>query len=361
MIFEVKGSTVESVPPDWGLAELELEKILMGGLEGEPSLLSLNENIFGEPILLLRRQALTKQGKRADLVGLDRQGNGVFIELKKEGARLGVETQALQYLANYANLRGQLFLAKFADSKPQIDQFLGEYDIDRLNRTSRIILLAQEFDNSLLSLGEWLAEQNVAFRCIQFRPFKIGVRTFLAFSIRFDRSRDPVYQLTWDPRAPKYFWHNIGPSPLAEKDRRVPTLNAWWQFLLAQGMVAASFANEPGDEGERILSSYVAKDKVIAYASGYGAIGWGTISSPTYELVPPGHDAFSKRGLHLHRLNGIIWHDAVDSVAGAIDAGEIRAKFGLSHPIQTKCGINQQGAEALITEMKNRFRRKGAK
>jgi len=355
LIFEVKGANVLPVPPDWKLAELELEEILMSSSEQEAGIPSLNQNIFGEPILLLKRQVLTKQGKRADIVGLDSRGNGVFIELKKEGARLGVETQALQYLANYATLKGQRFLAKFRDSEKHIDQFLGEYDVDQLNRTSRIILLAQKFDNSLLSLGEWLAQQNVAFRCIQYRPFKIGERSFLTFSTRFDRSREPVYQMTWEPRVPRCFWHNIGASPLDEKDRKAATLDEWWQFQLEQHMISTSFSNEPGDEGERILMDYVANDKVIAYASRYGAIGWGVVSSPSYRLITAGQDPFSKNGLHLHRLGGIEWQDVARTVREGIGADEMRAKFGLAHPIQTKCAINQAKAGQLITEMKKRF------
>jgi hypothetical protein len=120
-------------------------------------------------------------------------------------------------------------------------------------------------------------------------------------------------------------------------------------------MVSASFNNEPGDAGERILNSYIANDTVIAYASEYGAIGWGVVEAPNYKLVKPEYDRFSASGQLRHRLKGIQWKQVASSVADAIPSKELKEKFGLGHPIQTKSKIRRDQAEALIREMQTRF------
>lgn len=314
-----------------------------------------DENIFGEPLLLLGNQVATKQGKRADLIALDVHGNSVFIELKRHEAKRGIETQALQYLANYANLKGENFLNHFKHAKSAMEQFLIECDYRKLNRQSRIILVARSFDQSLFSMGEWLASQGVAFRCIQYIPIKIDNHRLLSFSIRFDRSKDPLYQLSFTPREPQFYWHNIAHSPLGSSPQDIEAENQWWHHHWSEGMVSASFTNEPGDAGDNLLNSYIPEDTVVAYASEYGAIGWGIVQSPNYQLVKPEYDRFSASGLFRHRLKGIQWMQVATSVSDAISARELKEKFGLSHPIQTKSRIRRDQAEDLIREMKTRF------
>jgi len=353
MIFEARENCIESLRSEWQPQELELERYLVSREDEASDARIFDRSVFGEELLLLKEQALTKQGKRADLIALDRRGNGVFIELKKRAAKQGVEIQALQYLANYAHLKGEKFLQHFKDKKAAIDSFLADYSIHNLNQQSRIILVARSFDSSLFSMGEWLASQGVAFRCIEYTPFEIEKRKFLSFSVRFDRSRDPLYQLTHEERAPQCFWHNIG-FPVREAVH-LPALNEWWQYLQQEDMVSASFANQPGDDGDRILNSYIGQDTIYAYASGYGAVGWGVVESPSYELVDRTKDKFSRGGLHLHRLKGIRWKNVTQSVAEAIPPSELKDKYGLAHPIQTRSRISVIHADALMKDMKSQF------
>ena len=272
MIFEIRNGNAEPVREEWEPAELELEKYLIAQAEEDSNAFLFDAKVFGEPLLLLENQVLTKQGKRADVIALDQSGNGVFIELKKRAGKQGIETQALQYLANYANVKGEQFLARFKYKKTAIEEFLGDYDPHALNQKSRIMLVARSFDESVFSMGEWLASQGVAFRCIEYAPFKVADQTMLSFSIRFDRSKEPIYQLTWEARAPQYFWHNIGGSPLIDSAMDLEVQDAWWRFHQTERVLTASFANEPGDAGEKLLNSYATKDVVFAYASGYARL-----------------------------------------------------------------------------------------
>ena len=87
-------NNLETVQRDWFPNELEIEKWIFQGSDEEPLLLP--EDVFGERFLKVARQVRTREKKRADIIALDRRGNGVVIELKRDQGRLGVETQALQ-------------------------------------------------------------------------------------------------------------------------------------------------------------------------------------------------------------------------------------------------------------------------
>ena len=128
--------------------------------------------------------------------------------------------------------------------------------------------------------------------------------------------------------------------------------------MKANKVITAGFDGEAGDEGERLLRSFVVGDTLIAFATGKGAVGFGVIkkaSSETYKLIEPGTAEDIAEGYHLHRAN-IEWLYVAPSLSNAISARDVREKFGIHHPIRTSCWIdNSENAEKLIAEMKTRF------
>ena len=101
----------------------------------------LDSNIFGEPLLLVKQQARTHERKKADILALDLNGNSVIIELKKDHARLGVDVQALQYLASFSKLKGKDFIKEFFpnldDNKVEnkLYTFLKAMDLNMIKKT----------------------------------------------------------------------------------------------------------------------------------------------------------------------------------------------------------------------------------
>ncbi|MFH1739761.1 MAG: hypothetical protein ABIH23_12185 [bacterium] len=213
MIFWIQkhDDRIQSYRSEWRPKELELEQYLISHFEGETDL--LEESIFREPLLLLSNQVRTRQAKRADILALDKAGNGVIVELKRNEGSLGVETQALQYLADFSVFRGRDFLRRFCKQSDALEAkilgFLGDdFKIDDINQRSRIILIARGFEASLFSMGEWFSRCGVAFRCIEYSPFEVGKERFLSFSVAFDRAPEFLYPLTFQSRArqPGYFF-----------------------------------------------------------------------------------------------------------------------------------------------------------
>src|SRR5260370_4735372 len=185
MLFQIKDGKAVSFQGQskWSLRELELERYMIARSDEDSKVELLNEQIFGEPepLLLLDNQVRTKHGKRADIIALDKTGNTVIIELKRDGGVLGVETQALQYLADISAYKGIQLLRRFKNKEENIRNFLDtDAPLEELNRQIRIILIARQFDPSIFSIGEWLASAGVAFRCIKYLPIEIGGHQFLS-------------------------------------------------------------------------------------------------------------------------------------------------------------------------------------
>jgi phage-related protein len=315
--------------------------------------------------LLIDNQTITKDKKRADILALDKLGNLVVIELKKDKAKVGVEMQALQYLADFSSEKGQKFIDKFKklekDKKgfkePAIEDAVKGFidvDIQEINKKQRIILIAQKFDNSLLSMGEWLSRQGVAFRCLEYNQLVINNKKFLSFSVYFDRSSEEIFKLRFDGKdssvlsrslyeTPQIYWHNIG---LADSE--------WWEIGVNNKFIATSFDNAPGDRGETILKSYIKGDKVIAYAKGFGVVGWGVVKNPdSYKLVElSGKEDYAKGELR-HRLD-IEWETSLKLEDG-IKADELKKDFQIYPPVQTSSMIKSKvNAERLIEEINSK-------
>ena len=254
MIFRIGAAnhSMASYASTWVPKEIELEKYLIADDTDEHL---LEQSVFGEPLLFLSNQVLTRQSKRADILALDQAGCCVVIELKRHQGSLGVDTQALQYLAAFSTFKGQDFINRFAKDQglaERVQGFLGDdLRIEDLNRRSRIILVARSFDPTLFSMGEWLANSGVAFRCIEYTPFEVSGERFLSFSVAFDRAPESLYPIAFQSQArePAVFWHNIGGD------------ETWWHELKARGEISCSFDNQPGDAGERILNKFVKGDK----------------------------------------------------------------------------------------------------
>ena len=349
MIFQVDSETksLSAYKSFWNPRELELEKYLISTAEEEVP--TLNSSVFGETLLLVSNQVRTKARKRADILALDHMGNSVIVELKRKNSPLGVETQALQYLADFSKFKGQAFIKRFLKDSPDLEQniygFLGdEVKTEEINSNSRIILLARSFDPTLFSMGEWLSGRGVAFRCIEYTPIEYGKERFISFSIAFDRCPEAIYPLSFQSqtRQPGYFWHNIGDAH-----------DQWWRHLVKTSQISTGFDNQPGDQGERILKNYIRGDTIVAYAKKYGAVGWGKIENPaSYRLLEAGCAEDVSGGRLLHRL-GIEWKYTAASIADAIGPKELLKNYGIYHPMSTCVKIDPQKAKNLIKDMQN--------
>jgi hypothetical protein len=351
MLFEINNNRLSPFHSSWNPKELELEDFIITSVESEVPL--LDPSVFGEPLLLISNQVKTRNKKRADILALDRSGNGVIVELKRDSGSLGVETQALQYLADFSAYKGMDFIKQFSRADHNLEDsvrsFLGaaaDDSVEYINSRSRLILMARSFDPTIFSMGEWFSDKGVPFRCVEYSPIEIESRRFLSFSIAFDRSAESIFPISFanSSREPSIYWHNIASAN-----------DNWWKFLIEEGQIPACFNNEEGDQGWKILNGFVAGDRIVAYAKGYGAVGWGEIRDPnSYSLIDEGSPFDKLEGDCRHRLS-INWKATAQSLSEGLPPNEVREHFGIYHPISTSVSINQSKGEKLIKNLNERF------
>jgi hypothetical protein len=127
----------------------------------------------------------------------------------------------------------------------------------------------------------------------------------------------------------RYYWHSIG-SKICEGDPSGK--QRWWDYLVDAREISAGYENNP-EKGEAVLRQYAPEDVVIAYAPGFGAVGYGVIESPDgYFRVGVGEPKDVLGGMHLHRLP-ITWKAVIRSLSQAIPASFVKEQFGIYHSI----------------------------
>ncbi len=135
-------------------------------------------SILGEDLLVIAKELPLPSNIRLDLLAVDRQANLVIIELKRDDSGRNVEWQAIKY-ASYCSsfLADDIFtwLADYQgidhdDAQEQIESFI-ETELDELNQSQRIILIAQQFHSDVASAVLWLREFGVDMKCVRLQAF----------------------------------------------------------------------------------------------------------------------------------------------------------------------------------------------
>jgi hypothetical protein len=132
-----------------------------------------NPEILSDSIMLIGKQVITKSGK-IDLLGIDRLGNTVIIELKRDALPREVIAQAIDYASDVSQWSSEKlgeicskYLNKaledaFNDKFPEVD-----IESINVNGTQRILLVGFSIESSLERMIEWLSETyNVSINAI---------------------------------------------------------------------------------------------------------------------------------------------------------------------------------------------------
>jgi hypothetical protein len=129
---------------------------------------------LGEPLWIVGQEVRPSESlpDRIDILAIDEDGSAVIIELKRGSHKLQL-LQAVSYsgmIARWApdqfvDTLAQNYRQSLADARADIEEHIGP-DLATLNRSQRIILLAEDFDPALLVGAEWLHENfGVDIRC----------------------------------------------------------------------------------------------------------------------------------------------------------------------------------------------------
>lgn len=178
---------------DLNLKEKNIEEMLRVNLG------MLFDDADDETMLIVGQQVQTEAKTRSDLTAIDKDGNIVLIEIKRDKDDIikrleAVEFQAVRYAAAYASIETPDDLIRevysgyvekhkdeFADHKEltsteiaqlKLDKFIKNNQITSFNKLQRIMIVASGFDDDSLSAIAWLNSNNVDISCYQICPYK---------------------------------------------------------------------------------------------------------------------------------------------------------------------------------------------
>ena len=140
-----------------------------------------NPEILGENLLIISEQTLLPSGRQPDLLALDKSGNLVIIELKKDDSGKEIYWQAITYAANFSEFSYSDIIDMYekylenlgiADPNPKdkIEEFVEE-DIEKINQKQRLILVSKEFHPDVLRAVLWLRDFEIDIKCIRLTPY----------------------------------------------------------------------------------------------------------------------------------------------------------------------------------------------
>jgi hypothetical protein len=123
---------------------------------------------IGEDVFVLGKEVTTSNtvSDRIDLLGIDRQGTAVIVELKRGTNKLHM-LQAISYAGMISRWGPDDFRVLLSEEawEELTESFLG-VEPDEINQRQRLLLVAEGFDYALLSGAEWLSERHgVDIRC----------------------------------------------------------------------------------------------------------------------------------------------------------------------------------------------------
>jgi hypothetical protein len=246
-------------------ASLDEEKRLEVWLERDPSMLGLD-------LMLIGRQVTTPNGGRIDLLGLDRKGGLIILELKRDKTPRDIIAQILDY-ASWVRTLTTKEVHEIAASylkKPLASAFSDAFDAPlpvNLNTSPSMVAIASELDESSKRIVEYLAtEHGVSINTAFFNFFKEGDREYMTADWlmnqeEVDERSAAKKQAPWSG-----LWYvNVGDGPTRS-----------WEDCRSYGFIAAG----DGRRYSQPLANLSVGDKIYAYQKEYGYVGFGKVTQP---------------------------------------------------------------------------------
>ena len=265
-LFEVQGSQLQPV---------QQKKLSAEGLLEE--WIAENPRLIGLEVLVLGRQIPTEFGGRIDILALDRDGDLVIVELKRDRTPRDIVAQVLDYASWVRGLTTkQVYEIAHKKLGKPLDSLFGETFGDgveppeNLNSSHQMVIVASEFDASSKRIVQYLAEEHgVSINTVFFNVFDYKGKTLLSTDWLLDQ--EEATRVT--ERKTKAPWTGIWYMNVDEGPHR------FWEDLRTYGFMGACGGRIYSDP----LKHLKVGDPLYAYQKGKGYVGYGEV---TAEVVP---------------------------------------------------------------------------
>jgi len=274
------------------------EPVQLTGLDQESTLenaLKDDLSIIDPDLMVIATQVQTDHGKRIDILAMDRQGDVVILELKRNMTPREVVTQTLDYAAWVKTLsaeqiediyraahQGAELRAGYADAFGTPDQYP-----DAINVRQRMIIVASSLDAITERIVAYLSEFSVPVNAVFFRAFKQDGTEYLARTWLIDpNTAEQRAESKAEPGALKAPWNGLDYYVSFGEDQ-------WrhWEDARQYGFVSAG----KGKWYSNSLKSLKLGDRISVHIPQQGYVGIGevtAIAAPAREaqLVINGQD-----------------------------------------------------------------------
>ena len=150
----------------------------------------VNPEMLGEDLLIVSIEfdRFSNSNDRLDILALDRTGNLVVVELKRDPVAGYADLQALRYAAMVSSMTVELLVPYYIayrkkyyeeplsddEAKEQIIEFVDSDSFAELSNKPRIILCSEGFSQEITATVLWLrGEFNVDISCVKITPYKV--------------------------------------------------------------------------------------------------------------------------------------------------------------------------------------------
>ncbi len=252
----------------------QLDAISSKRLDNEDQLqswIAANPGLIGLDLLVLGREIATDFGGRIDILGLDRDGNAVVVECKRDRTPRDIIGQVLDYASWVSDLSTHRIheIARGKLSKPLAVAFREKFETslpEALNESHSLVIVASEFDASSKRIVEYLAEKhNIAINTAFFSTFEHQGATLLATDWLLDQ--DEVTERA--ERKAKAPWSGLWYYIVDQDDWRN------WEDMRKFGFISAGGGPIYSDPLKRLSAG----DRVLAYKKKAGYVGYGIVSA----------------------------------------------------------------------------------
>jgi len=149
-----------------------------------------NPEMLGEDLLVVSIEfdRFSNSNDRLDVLALDRSGNLVVVELKRDSAAGYADLQAIRYAAMVSSMTVEVLIPYYiayrikyysetlsdGDARDQIIEFVESDSFSELSNKPRIILCSEGFSQEITATVLWMRGFDIDISCVKITPYKVG-------------------------------------------------------------------------------------------------------------------------------------------------------------------------------------------
>jgi len=286
-------------------------------------------------LLMIGRQVTTNLGSIIDLLAIDRQGDVVVLELKRDRTPRETLTQALEYASFVEGLDWEQiedilrsYLGEVVNLAEYHRQYfeLGADEAVSFNKDQRIVIVGQTITDEIRQTSTFLRKKGLRVSCVEFSLFEAG-----------GGARLLSHDIVVGKEAPRASRISSGSLPIVSKEEFLESLDEYGRPVFERVLDFAEAQSYPIHWGTKGFSLNVDMD------GAHVVVCFGYPPSSVYKQSV--YTALVGRGGLLSKV------DASEQVASSMFSAA--QATGLFQPAgrELKCVINREFSEDEITSL----------